>query len=40
MQFPNKTTMALPGGHALYLEQNEALYKAVHPFLKRFAQKS
>ena len=39
MQFPDKKVVAIPGGHALYLEHNQELYNAVHPFLKHIAQK-
>jgi proline iminopeptidase len=40
MRFPNKKIIAIAGGHALYLEQNQALYIAIRPFLKRFSKKA
>ena len=38
IRFPNMTLKTVPGGHALYLEQNKQLYKAVSPFLKKYSK--
>ena len=35
MRFPNITVKKVKGGHALYLERNKKLYKAVAPFLRK-----
>jgi proline iminopeptidase len=38
MRFPNMEIKYVEGGHALYLEHNKELYKAVCPFLKKYAK--
>jgi len=35
MKFPNMRVRYVDGGHALYLENNKEMYKAISPFLKR-----
>jgi proline iminopeptidase len=35
MRFPNMRVKSIKGGHALYLEHNKKLYKAIAPFLKK-----
>jgi len=35
MRFPNMRVKSIKGGHALYLEDNKKLYKAIAPFLKK-----
>lgn len=36
MRFPNLRVKSIKGGHALYLEHNKKLYKAIIPFLKKY----
>lgn len=36
MQFPDMQVKKIEGSHALYLEHNNELYKAVSPFLKKY----
>jgi proline iminopeptidase len=38
MLFPNMEVKMVEGGHALYLEHNEAFYEAVSPFLKKMTE--
>jgi proline iminopeptidase len=35
MRFPNMRVKRIKGGHALYLEHNKKLYKAIAPFLRK-----
>ena len=36
MRFPAMHIKLVAGGHALYLEHNEALYRSVAPFIKNY----
>ena len=36
MSFPKMRVKSIKGGHALYLEHNKKLYKAIVPFLKKY----
>ncbi|ALJ01407.1 hypothetical protein DC20_11875 [Rufibacter tibetensis] len=38
-KFPNQTTVSMPGGHVIYLEQNVAFQKEVKEFLKKTSKK-
>ena len=38
MQFPKQEIKFVEGGHALYLEHNQELYKAVKPFLRKHSE--
>ncbi|WP_205501758.1 alpha/beta fold hydrolase [Rufibacter psychrotolerans] len=39
-KFPNQTTVSMPGGHVIYLEQNAQFQKVVKEFLKKTSRKS
>jgi proline iminopeptidase len=38
-KFPHQTTVSMPGGHVIYLEQNAQFQKAVKEFLKKTSRK-